>query len=141
MGPTVVSRLLLCVCFNVNDKCLCTCMCVYEWKKNHKITFPILVSCWVYKWAPGPPDQPLHQLAARLEGPLLLSFSPTSSPSFALCPISALWLLFFRSSAASPPALGASLMKSASFVIPPSSQEMMAVQRGQRSTGDNSPLN
>lgn len=81
---------------------------VFVWveEKTHKITFPILVSCWVYKWALGPSDQPLHQFAARLEGLLLLSFSPTSSPSFALCHISALWLLFFNSSAASPPALG-----------------------------------
>lgn len=76
-------------------------------KKPHKITFPFLVSCWVHKWAPGPPDQPLHQFAARLEGLLLLSFSPHALPSlFALCHISALWLLFFNSSAASPPPPG-----------------------------------
>lgn len=103
MGPTMVSRILLCVCFNVNDEYLCARKCV--WVKKKKKIWKLHFYFWChagYKWALGPSDQPLHQFTARLEVLLLFSFSPTSSPSLALCYISALWLLFFSSFAAFP---------------------------------------
>lgn len=133
MGPTVVSGIFVCVCFNVNDEYLCarTCVWVTKKKKFRKLHFHFWCHAG-YKWALGPSDQPLHQFTARLGGLLLLSFSPTSSPSLALCHSSALWLLF-HSFAAFPPALGWTLGDvNESHVLCdfPSSLEMIEVQQG-----------
>lgn len=142
MGPTMVSRILLCVCFNVNDEYLCVRKCV--WVKKKKKIWKLHFYFWChagYKWALGPSDQPLHQFTARLEVLLLLSFSPTSSPSLALCYISALWLLFFSSFAAFLPALGWTLGDvNESHVLCDFCTSLCSRAAGQRNMGDNSPL-
>lgn len=120
---------------------VCAQVCVGEKKKKiWKLHFYFWCHAG-YKWALGPSDQPLHQFTARLEVLLLLSFSPTSSPSLALCYISALWLLFFSSFAAFLPALGWTLGDvNESHVLCDFCTSLCSRAAGQRNMGDNSPL-